>query len=85
MNFDELRATIEAISCHREVPAQQKREAIDVLATLERQYAERERRLRKEVLKPLDLGAPFGDIIEYSRHHTEHAHRKLAEILDSSQ
>ena len=103
MNFDDLRRAIEASAYHSRLCTQDRESrkvicheicprhaVLAALATLEREHAERERRLREDVLQWLDSGFSYADtfpesetIRVYDDQDVNFAHRKLAEILDS--
>ena len=94
MNFDELRKAIEAmrhdenccavaINRRHVVPCNcRKARALSALSILEREYVERERRLREEVLEVLNDGFFEESPAIYDAQTVNFAHRKLAEILD---
>ena len=88
MNFDEVRQAIRFIShnkgyCDRSG-------AYAAVNALEREYAQRERRLREEVLSVLDKGFSYADTFPdpnttrvYDDDDVELAHHNLVEILDA--
>ena len=99
--IDKLRRAIEAIGHWSDCDARLKSDdypveelcdcpfpgALAALATLEREHAERERRLRENVLKILDNGMytdHHGRGVLYDTQYVNFAHDQLAEILDSS-